>query len=145
MKLVFAIVLTLFSAAATAAGDAVPLTVLPAEGISLDDFRWQKRPLVVFADNPNDPAFRAQMENLAKDPAALAERDLVVIADTDPAARSAVRAKLRPRGFSLVIVDKTGDVVLRKPAPWEVREIAAAVDKLPLRIEEMRKEMPAGR
>jgi hypothetical protein len=62
----------------------------------------------------------------------------VVLTDTDPLARSAIRIKLRPRGFAMVIVDKDGKVVTRKPSPWDIREIGRAIDKTPLRQQELR-------
>ena len=109
----------------------------PAE-VGLAPFLWRARPIVVFADTPADPAFRQQMAFLAEDAAALAERDVVVIADTDPGARSALRRALRPRGFMLTLVGKDGGVKLRKPFPWDVREISRVIDKMPMRQQEMR-------
>ncbi|WP_136683756.1 DUF4174 domain-containing protein [Falsirhodobacter xinxiangensis] len=116
---------------------AAALAQVPASGVTLDDYLWQKRPVVVFADSAEDPAFRTQMDYLARDAQSLEDRDVVIITDTDPAARSAVREKLRPRGFSLVILEKDGKVALRKPMPWHVREIVRAIDKFPLRRQEI--------
>ena len=67
-------------------------------------------------------------------------RDVVVITDTDPAAKSAIRKELRPRGFALVLLGKDGQVKLRKPSPWDVREITHAIDKWPIRLKEIRDE-----
>ena len=47
-------------------------------------------------------------------PEGLIDRDVVVIADTDPAARSAIRTKLRPRGFMLVLIAKVMRMLLMK-------------------------------
>jgi hypothetical protein len=113
------------------------LRVIPAAEADLAALKWTARPVVVFADSPSDPLFERQMRLIAADPAELAERDVVVIIDTDPAARSAIRAKLRPRGFSLVLIDKDGEAKLRKPLPWDVREITHAIDKFPLRRQEI--------
>lgn len=120
------------------AADATPaLQILPADGLDLKDFLWVARPVVVFADSPADPRFGEQMELLAALPAELAERDVVVITDTDPAAQSAVRKALRPRGFMLALLGKDGAVYLRKPFPWDVRELTRSIDKLPLRQQEV--------
>lgn len=116
-----------------------------ASEIVMDDLHWRKRAVVVFADSPFDPAFARQMRLLEADPEALIERDVLVITDTDPAARSDVRTTLRPRGFALVIVGKDGEAKLRKPLPWDVREITHAIDKFPLRRQEMLEQLPAGR
>ncbi|PPB80316.1 uncharacterized protein DUF4174 [Albidovulum inexpectatum] len=130
---------TLFPALAAEA-ETDRLEILPAAEVRLEDFVWKKRPIVVFADSPNDPAFVNQMLYLADDPQELIKRDVVVIVDTDPSQKSAVREKLRPRGFSMVLLDKDGAVKLRKPLPWSVREIVRAIDKFPLRQQEIRDE-----
>lgn len=114
------------------------LLVIEAPGARLEDFLWLARPVVVFADSPNDPRFIQQMEYLGEDPVALAERDVVVIVDTDPGADSAIREALRPRGFDLVVIGKDGFKYLRKPMPWNLREITRSIDKMPLRLQELR-------
>jgi len=116
---------------------AMPAEPIPADGISLEAFQWRARPLVVFADSPFDPKFRQQMKLLAERPEPLIERDVVIVTDTDPAAASAVRERLRPHGFSLVLLSKEGEVALRKPFPWNVRELSAAIDKMPVRQQEI--------
>jgi len=112
--------------------------VFDAAEIDLAAFQWLARAVVVFADTPNDPRFVQQMELLAALPGELAKRDVVVITDTDPKALSDIRKKLRPRGFMLVLMAKDGTVNLRKPFPWDVRELSRAIDKMPLRQQEMR-------
>ncbi len=114
------------------------LAVLDAKDVSLADFQWIARPIVVFANTPADPRFQQQMEKLLARPGPLIERDVVVITDTDPAARSDIRLALRPREFMLVLIAKDGTVNLRKPFPWDVRELSRAIDKMPLRQQEMR-------
>lgn len=113
------------------------LTVLPAEDAEPAQFLWQARPLVIFADTPADPDFIRQLADLQRDPLPLLARDVVVITDTDPAARSIWRRQLHPEGFSLLILDKDGQVKQRKPAPRSVREIARTIDKFPLRRREI--------
>lgn len=104
----------------------------------LSQFRWEKRLVVVFADSPDDPRFMEQLRLLEADAPALALRDVVVLTDTDPAAKTALRTELRPRGFSLVIVGKDGQSIIRKPLPWSVREISRSIDKMPMRLQEIR-------
>ena len=114
-----------------------PLAPRDARDVTLEEFLWIARPLVVFADSPADPRFREQMQMLAERPEVLLERDVVIIVDTDPAAQTALRRALRPRGFSLVIVQKDGRVGLRRPSPRDVREIVRGIDNFALRQEEM--------
>ena len=112
--------------------------ILPAEGVELGAFEYLARPLVVFGDSPRQPQVVEQLRLLQQQAADLADRDVVVILDTDPEARSPARRELRPRGFALVLLDKDGRVTLRRPAPLSVREIARAIDRSPLRQEELR-------
>lgn len=124
--------------AAEVAGEEAGFAPIPADDVGLDQFLWLNRVIVVFAQSEFDPAFREQMRHFEALWHEMAERDVVVITDTDPEAMSAVRRKLRPRGFQLVLISKDGIVVLRKPFPWDVRELSRAIDKLPLRQEEIR-------
>jgi len=135
------------SSGGSAAADDVPAIWPPlvADQVNLNDFLWVARPVVVFADTPADPRFVEQMTLLEARIDDLVERDVVVIVDTDPEAKSDLRMKLRPRGFMMVIVGKDGGVKLRKPSPWSVREITRQIDKMPLRQEEIRlKKAAAG-
>jgi hypothetical protein len=97
----------------------------------------------VFADSPNDPRFNEQMELLAARANDLAERDVVVMIDTAPSANSALRKKLRPRGFMLSLIGKDSGIKLRKPFPWDVRELSRAIDKMPVRKREIREGLTA--
>lgn len=111
------------------------------ESSDLSKFVWEKRPVIVFADSPNDPAFKRQLELLHVGRDDLAERDVVVLTDTDPAARGPLRIKLRPRGFALVLIGKDGTVKLRKPKPWDVRELGRVIDKMPMRQQEIEERL----
>ena len=117
----------------------------PADMPDLSEFQWKKRPIVVFADSENDPAYLEQIELLEARQEELMERDVVVLTDTDPAGKSALRLKMRPRGFMLVIVGKDGGIKLRKPFPWDVREISRSIDKMPMRQREIREAKEAAR
>ncbi|UWR25440.1 DUF4174 domain-containing protein [Sulfitobacter sp. S223] len=124
----------------------LPLIIREASDTDLSEFKWKYRPVIVFADSVDDPAFIEQMELIVKGAEELTERDVVVIIDTDPDARSAIRLRMRPRGFMLTLLGKDGGVKLRKPFPWDVREITRSIDKMPMRQREIReaKEAPEG-
>lgn len=116
--------------------------VFDGSEVVLADLNWIARPVVVFADTPNDPRFQQQMDLLLAEVDRLAERDVIIIADADPAAMSDVRTTLRPRGYMLALVDKDGRVALRKPEPWSVRELSRSIDKMPLRQQEISDRRP---
>ncbi|MEH6520951.1 DUF4174 domain-containing protein [Sulfitobacter sp.] len=138
-----AVIISFFAASAQA--DTVPspafsLVIREAGETNLNDFKWKKRPVIIFADSKDDPAFVEQMKLLASRADDLNKRDVIVIVDTDPDARSAIRLRMRPRGFMLTLVGKDGDVKIRKPFPWDVREITRSIDKMPMRQREIRDE-----
>ena len=143
MKTSHALVLAMFLPFAAIAQQT--FAPLAAAEVVFADQLYVKRPVVVFADSPNDPNYIRQMELLSRAYGDLADRDVVLVTDTDPAAQSEWRTKLRPRGFSLVLMDKDLKSVIRKPLPWDVREITHAIDKLPLRRQEILDQNPSGR
>jgi Domain of unknown function (DUF4174) len=140
--LIFLVTLCLLPLAALSQTPAAPLQ---ARDVVLADLLYLNRAVIVFADSPNDPNFQRQMELLARDSGELAARDALVIVDTDPAVVTDIRRAFRPRGFSLVLMEKDGKAVLRKPLPWDLREITHAIDKSPLRRQEVLERNPSGR
>jgi hypothetical protein len=121
-----------------------PQAILDATQVDIDAFRWIARPIVVFADTEADPAFVRQLELIAGRRQELADRDVVVIVDTDPGGQSELRQQLRPRGFMLTLIGKDGGVKLRKPFPWDVRELSRSIDKMPIRQQEIRDRQRQG-
>ena len=117
---------------------------LAAQDVDLDEFLWTHRPVIVFADSPNDPLFVQQMQYFLRELDELEERDVVLITDTDPDGQSPIRTKLRPRGFMMVLIGKDGQVKLRKPLPWSVRELSRTIDKMPIRKQEIRDRRASG-
>jgi len=126
-----------FGADIIAEWKADPTQVFDAADVNLDDLVWVARPIVVFAQSANDPAFQEQMDLLAAGTDDLAERDVIVIVDTDPDARTDARLRLRPRGFMFVLIGKDGQIKQRKPTPWNVREFSRTIDKMPMRQREI--------
>lgn len=118
--------------------------VFDAADVTLDELQWIARPLVIFADTPNDPRFRQQLDLLTDRFGELAERDVIVFTDTDPAGESELRLRLRPRGYMMALAAKDGSVAFRKPSPWSVREITRSIDKMPLRQQEIEDRRAVG-
>ena len=108
---------------------------------NIKDFEWAQRPIVIFANSDRDPNFISQMEFLSQDIKALKERDIVVLIDTNPSMPSFLRKKLRPHGFAFILIGKDGQVKLRKPSPWNIREIARVIDKMPIRQQEITRKI----
>ena len=127
-----------FGHAQTTSAEAESVQIIPADMADLNEFRWKKRPVLVFANSADDPAFIEQMDLLRAQLNELETRDVVILTDTDPAARQPLRLRMRPRGFMLVLVGKDGGIKLRKPFPWSVREVSRSIDKMPMRQREIR-------
>ena len=104
---------------------------------TLDELLWVARPVVVFADTPNDPRFTQQLRMLEDRAEELAARDAVILVDTDPGTLGPLRRELRPRGFGVVLIDKDGTVVRRHPNPISARELINQIDRLPSRRQEI--------
>ncbi|REC58799.1 DUF4174 domain-containing protein [Rhodosalinus sediminis] len=111
---------------------------------TLEEFRWVARPVIVFADSPADPRFVRQMEAIRDREESLADRDVVVLTDTEPGARSDLRQELRPRGFMLAVIAKDGTLITRKPLPWDAEQVMRSIDKQPLRQQEVRERAGSG-
>lgn len=127
----------LAASVAHAAEEAPELPIIEAGEHTLSEFKWEARPFVIFADSPNDPRYLEQLAFIADRPEPLIERDVVVITDTDPDNLSPIRKELRPRDFMIVLIGKDGQKYLRKPFPWEVRELTRSIDKMPVRLQEV--------
>lgn len=137
-----ALVLPIFISPALAAEEQVEATepplIIDGETADLSEYLWTNRPVIVFSDSPADPRYVQQLELLNALPEDLRDRDVIVLTDANPEAKSDLRKKLRPRGFMMVLMSKDGTVYLRKPVPWSVREISRSIDKLPSRQQEVR-------
>lgn len=113
------------------------------ENTTLENFEWAQRPIIIFSDSEKDPNFVSQMEFLLEDINELKERDIIVLVDTNPSRPSSLRKRLRPHGFAFILIGKDGQVKLRKPSPWNIREIARVIDKMPIRQQEIARKKQA--
>lgn len=112
-----------------------PLVALADEtpAPTLEDLSGQSRAVVVFADTPDDPKFVQQIRWLDAEPEPLEDRRVVVLTDTDPAAKGPLRQRLRPTDFGLVLIDLDGTIAQRRPMPTSVRELVNFIDRMPSR------------
>lgn len=113
--------------------------IFDAKDVNIADVIWVARPWVIFADSPLDPIFSQQMALLRAGLNVAQDRDVMIIVDTDPSAKSNLRETLRPKGFNWVLIGKDGMVKLRKPFAWDMRELSRVIDKMPIRQQEMSK------
>ncbi len=120
-----------------AGGRGDTFAILPHEIADLDAYRWKKRPVLIFAPSPDDPAFVEQSALLHAAREELLERDVVVLIDTAPHEDGALRRGLGVLGFEVLLVGKDGGVKLRVQKPITAEELSAEIDAMPMRRREM--------
>ena len=136
--------ITILSSSATAgetlaAWQANPSRIFSTSDVDLSDMVWVARPLIIFTNSPLDPTFKEQMALLQEGLNMILERDVMIVVDTNPKLKTALRKNLRPKGFVWVLIGKDGSVKLRKPFAWDMREISRVIDKMPMRQQEIKK------
>lgn len=113
---------------------------LPAGADPLAGYRWEKRPVVVFAPGPGDARLAEQLERFAAARDALEERATVVIVDAE--GPSALRDRFDPTPFAVILVGKDGAEKFRSPEPVPVEALSERIDAMPMRRREMRESSP---
>lgn len=152
-------------ASAIVAGVAILLSgfgYADSHGSPLESLEWERRVLLLFADQPADPwAYRQRLEIL-QDRCDFNNRDLILLEvyGTDAPARATglwldgsvmeevslqtfENAALRAffgveSGYSLLLVGKDGGEKRRELLPVSVHKIYAQIDGMPMRQREMR-------
>ena len=138
MKFVTSIFLAALCSTQVVASDADTIFLDVTQSTDIGALEWQNRVLVVFANSDRDPRFQDQLAMINQELEALRERDVLVAIDTNPAMKSKLRKTFRPHGFMILLIGKDGHKALRKPFPWDIREISRIIDKMPMRQQEMR-------
>ena len=107
----------------------------------LSQYLWTARPIVIFADTPNDPRLLRQLRDLEAAREQLDDRDVVVIVDTDPGPSrfetTPLREQFRPHDFNILLIDKDGEIKLRRPSPVTASQLIRMIDRQPLRQQEL--------
>ena len=140
MKFFRSILFVVLGTTSAFASDATDIFVDVTPTTEIGAYEWKNRVLIVFANSDRDPRFQDQLAMLNEQIDALRERDVVVAIDTDPTMKSKLRTTFRPHGFMILLIGKDGHKALRKPFPWDIREISRSIDKMPMRQQEMRQD-----
>lgn len=122
------------------------LTVLaglaPATAEDLAGYRWERRPILVFAPSPADPRLAEQLRLFEAARPALEDRRNVVIVDTKPG--SALRARFAPEGFTVILVGLDGGEKFRRNAVVAPEILNARIDRMPMRRRELERRGESG-
>ncbi|MEZ3501396.1 DUF4174 domain-containing protein [Pantoea sp. KPR_PJ] len=135
-KLLLALSLVMCSSALMAA--TTMFHALSPDMASLEQYQWKKRPVIIFAPSEQDADYVRQMAILKQSQSALAERDIIVLSDTSPAARGQLRTRLRPGGFEVLLVGKDGGIKRRQNRPVLSGDLLATIDSMPMRKANLR-------
>src|SRR6056297_482173 len=137
----------------TVTHSAAPNSNSPCEGkdVSLDQFQWNNRLLVLFANDSTQEAYQDQMDLLKSHNDGVLERDLVIFSIFDnqcsllgdqiisDASAREIRQRLSPASsYSIYLIGKDGGVKLKREQVLEIEELFSVTDRMPMRQREMR-------
>lgn len=133
-----------------AAAAALATAVAPAAAMSA--YRWNKRPLVVFAPGDGNDALARQRGIVAASRGGMAERQMVVVYVVGDSVSSDLgggpgtsASALRSRygvdrgAFRAVLVGKDGGAKLASGSPLSAATLFSTIDAMPMRRDEMRR------
>lgn len=110
--------------------------VFPAAADPLSSYRWDARPVLVFAPSSEDPRLVEQLTRFEAARPAMEERRIAVIVDTE--AGSDLRRRFGPDTFTVILVGLDGGEKFRRDGPVQFETLAKRIDRMPMRRREMR-------
>lgn len=122
-----------------------------AAAAELDDYRWERRPLLVFAPAESDPRLVDTLSRVEATRCDFVSRDMVlgvVVTEGDStldghaidaleAQRLVNRFAIGDNAFGVVLVGKDGGEKLRVDAVPDLQAVYALIDGMPMRSREM--------
>ena len=122
--------------------------------LSLADYRWERRVLVISAPSANDTNVVALMDAINASSEEFADRDMLLVSLLDDAASTAGRRELttgevasarealriRSGAFALRLIGKDGSVKLSGDEAIPIKEVYDLIDGMPMRRREQRLE-----
>lgn len=116
----------------------------------LEQHRWQDRIILIFASSEEQQDFQEQWQDLQKDTAGLAERDLVVYTIFEDQSLHNLTAtgvkQLQKRfhtdqsPFKVLLLGKDGGIKAQQNSPIPRADFFALIDGMPMRRAEMRRK-----
>jgi len=116
------------------------LSTIAVADEDLASYRWKNRVLVILAPSDNDPQLKEQRASAAASAAGYLERDLIVV--TEIGVDGPIRRKfgIRQSDFQVLLIGKDGHSTLQWPKPVSSEVIFSAIDRMPMRRDEMSKQ-----
>ena len=122
-----------------------------AVAAELSDYRWERRPLLVFAPTDSDPSLVATLSRIEASRCDFADRDMVIgvvvsegnstldghVINIDASQRLTNQYAIGENAFSVVLIGKDGGEKLRVNEVPDLQDIYAVIDGMPMRSREM--------
>lgn len=122
----------------------------PASADALGDYRWERRPLLLFAPTDSDPRLVETLSRIEASRCDFAGRDMVLgqlvtagnstidgrVISADESRQLATQYAIGDDAFSVLLIGKDGGEKLRVNAVPDLQAIYAVVDGMPMRSRE---------
>lgn len=132
-------------------GTSVALGSATALAAELSDYRWERRPLLVFAPNENDSRLVETLSRIEASRCDFVSRDMVIglmvtegnstldgqAVDAGESRRLADQYAIGENAFSVLLIGKDGGEKLRVNEVPDLAAIYALIDGMPMRSREM--------
>ncbi|MBD3275231.1 MAG: DUF4174 domain-containing protein [Candidatus Marinimicrobia bacterium] len=137
----------------------IPVFTLKLSGeepmnISMDDFLWENRPILIFVESPENANYQALTQQIEQERAGIKDRDIVILhliskgqsflGDRPISKESArnIRQRFQPNSevMTVVLVGKDGTEKARKTGLIDITTFFPIIDAMPMRQREMRQQ-----
>jgi hypothetical protein len=122
-----------------------------AAAAELSDYRWERRPLLLFAPTDNDPRLIETLSRIEASRCDFVDRDMVIgqvvtegrstldgqVINADESQRLAKQYAIGENTFSVLLIGKDGGEKLRVNEVPDLQAIYAVIDGMPMRSREM--------
>lgn len=122
-----------------------------AAAAELSDYRWERRPLLLFAPTDNDPRLIETLSRIDATRCDFVDRDMVIgqvvtegestldgqVINADESRRLARQYAIEENSFSVLLIGKDGGEKLRVNEVPDLQAIYAVIDGMPMRSREM--------
>lgn len=123
----------------------------PAVAAELSDYRWESRPLLVFAPTGSDPRLVETLSRIEASRCDFVSRDMVIglvvtegtstldghVLGPDESQRMATQYAIGAEAFSVLLIGKDGGEKLRVSQVPDLQAVYAVIDGMPMRNREM--------
>jgi uncharacterized protein DUF4174 len=116
------------------------LSMIAFADSDLASYQWKNRVLVILAPSDNDPQLKEQRASAAASAAGFSERDLVLVTEIGADGPIHRNFGIRRSEFRVLLIGKDGHSTLQWPKPVGSEIIFSAIDSMPMRRAEIRKQ-----